>query len=36
MTGAISLWMDRPSRPLKAELNEVFDAVIAPYRNPSS
>jgi AcrR family transcriptional regulator len=32
MTGAISLWMDRPSRPLKAELNEVFDAVIAPYR----
>jgi AcrR family transcriptional regulator len=32
MTGAISLWMDRPSRPLKSELNEVFDAVIAPYR----
>lgn len=32
MTGAVSLWMDKPLRPLKAELNQVFDAIIAPYR----
>jgi AcrR family transcriptional regulator len=32
MTGAISHWMDKPTRPLKAELNDVFDAIIEPYR----
>ena len=36
MTGAISLWMDKPMRPLKSELSEVFDAVVAPFRTAPS
>lgn len=32
MTGAVSLWMDKPSRPLRTDLNEVFESVLAPYR----
>lgn len=32
ITGAISLWMDQPQRPLKDELSDVFDTIVAPYR----